>query len=126
MVLILLFDLPQRLINELVSGEALVGVGVSKHRFHATANRWASAWAERVLTLGPRIRQHICSKAGLERSFLSEISLHPQASGSGPRKSVEVIRESTRRGGFGLTTCGAAKLVPDRKPIGTRDLGLQV
>lgn len=55
MVLVILLDLPQRLINELVSREALVGVGVSKHRLHATANRRASAWAERVLALGPRI-----------------------------------------------------------------------
>lgn len=38
MILVILLDLPQGPVDELVSREALVGIGVSKHRLHSPAN----------------------------------------------------------------------------------------
>lgn len=72
--LIVLLDLLQRLADELVSRKALVGVGVSEHRLHTSANgKTVIIRAERVLTLGPWIREHVSSKAGLGKAAPSAI-----------------------------------------------------
>lgn len=80
MRLVVLLDLLQRLADELVSREALVGVGVSKHRLHASANRRTAVWAERILTFGPWVRKHVSSEAGLVKTALLAIWLHSHAS----------------------------------------------
>lgn len=67
MILVVLPDLLQGLVNELVSREALVGVSVSKQCLHTSANGKAVSRAEGVLAIGPRVREHVSSKAGLDR-----------------------------------------------------------
>lgn len=66
MVWVVLVDVLQSVANELVSREALVGIGVSKHHLYSPSDGLAVFhWGKRIFIFRPRIRKHVSSETRL-------------------------------------------------------------